>query len=116
MFVDPIKVANAVFLLKHTLSLHLTVTDESRWRQKEASTSARMGGIAQYEDKRGKVRYLNRKSKPEAKEALRDRDDGYVPASKMTVEICAGVCRALHPLDFFGHLTDTQAREGAALS
>jgi integrase len=45
--------------------------------------------VAQYKDFRGKTRYLYRKTKGEAKKALRqalkDRDDGYVPADKMTV-------------------------------
>ncbi len=47
--------------------------------------------VAQYTDARGKVRYLYRKSKPEAKtalkDALRDRDAGIIAPSKMTVEI-----------------------------
>ena len=46
---------------------------------------------AQYRDAKGKVRYIYRKSKAEAKQALRealkDRDDGIVPASKMTVRL-----------------------------
>ncbi len=45
--------------------------------------------VAQYHDAKGKVRYIYRKSKAEAKqalrEALRDRDEGIVPPSKMTV-------------------------------
>src|SRR5215207_6549941 len=45
--------------------------------------------VAQYRDARGKVRYVYRKSKGEAKkalrEALRDRDEGYVSADKLTV-------------------------------
>jgi integrase len=44
---------------------------------------------AQYTDAKGKTRYLYRKTKAEAKkalrEALRDRDEGYVPADKLTV-------------------------------
>ncbi len=72
--------------------------------------------IAQCKDRRGKVRYLNKKGKPEAKEALRERDDRFVPASKMTVKICVDACRSLHPSDFFGHRTHSQAREGAAHS
>jgi integrase len=57
----------------------------------EGSVYQRKDGrwVAQYTDARGKVRYLYRMSKTEAKkalrQALRDRDDGYVPASKMTV-------------------------------
>jgi hypothetical protein len=42
-----------------------------------------------WEDSKGKTRYLYRKSKSEAKQALRqalkDRDDGIIPASRMTV-------------------------------
>jgi hypothetical protein len=45
--------------------------------------------VAQYRDARGKVRYVYRKSRGEAKKALRealaDRDEGYVPADKLTV-------------------------------
>jgi predicted negative regulator of RcsB-dependent stress response len=45
--------------------------------------------VAQYADAKGKTRYLYRKTKAEAKKALRqalkDRDDGYVPADKLTV-------------------------------
>ncbi len=45
--------------------------------------------VAQYRDASGKVRYLYRKCKQEAKQALRealtDRDEGIVPPSKMTV-------------------------------
>ena len=57
----------------------------------EGSVYQRKDGrwVAQYYDARGKVRYLYRKSKGEAKkalrEALRDRDEGIIPASKMTV-------------------------------
>ena len=47
--------------------------------------------VAQYRDISGKVRYLYRKTKAEAKQALRealtDRDNGIVPPSKMTLEI-----------------------------
>jgi integrase len=47
--------------------------------------------VAQYKDASGKVRYLYRKTKAEAKQALRkaltDRDNGIIPASKMTVGI-----------------------------
>jgi integrase len=46
--------------------------------------------VAQYRDANDKVRYLYRKTKAEAKKALRealqDRDDGHVPADKLTVE------------------------------
>jgi len=45
--------------------------------------------VAQYRDARGKIRYLYRKTKTEAKkalrEALKDRDDNFVPSDKMTV-------------------------------
>ena len=45
--------------------------------------------VAQYRDARGKVRYVYRKTRGEAKKALRealqDRDEGYVPADKLTV-------------------------------
>ena len=45
--------------------------------------------VAQFTDATGKARYLYRKTKAEAKQALRealkDRDDGIVPASKLTV-------------------------------
>ena len=57
----------------------------------EGSVYQRKDGrwVAQYRDARGKVRYLYRRTKGEAKqalrEALRDRDDGIIPASKMTV-------------------------------
>jgi integrase len=44
--------------------------------------------VAQYKGLKGKTRYLYRKTKTEAKKALRqalkDRDDGYVPADKLT--------------------------------
>ena len=47
--------------------------------------------VAQHKDARGKTRYIYRKSKGEAKEALRealrDRDDGIVPPSKMTLGV-----------------------------
>jgi integrase len=45
--------------------------------------------VAQYKDARGKTRYIYRKTKGEAKQALRkalsDRDAGIVPPSKMNV-------------------------------
>jgi integrase len=45
--------------------------------------------VAQYRDANDKVRYIYRKTKAEAKKALRealqDRDDGYVPADELTV-------------------------------
>jgi hypothetical protein len=55
--------------------------------------------VAQHKDARGKTRYIYRKSKGEAKEALReaqrDRDDGIVPPSKMTLGyICRNGLRA----------------------
>jgi hypothetical protein len=47
--------------------------------------------VAQWKDARRKTRYIYCKSKGEAKQALRealkDRDDGIVPPSKMTVGI-----------------------------
>ena len=52
----------------------------------EGSVYQRKDGrrVAQYKDLKGKTRYLYRKTKGEAKKALRqalkDRDDGYVPA------------------------------------
>jgi integrase len=57
----------------------------------EGSVYQRADGrwVAKYKDIRGTWRYIYRKSKAEAKKALRqalkDRDDGYLPASKMTV-------------------------------
>ena len=57
----------------------------------EGSVYRRKDGrwVAQYRDARGKVRYVYRKSRGEAKKALRaalaDRDEGYVPADKLTV-------------------------------
>src|SRR3712207_3856459 len=46
---------------------------------------------AQYTDAAGKARYLYRKTKSEARQALRDalrdRDEGIVPPSKMTVGV-----------------------------
>ena len=57
----------------------------------EGSVYRRKDGrwVAQYRDAKGKVRYLYRKSKQEARkalrEALRDRDEGYIPPSKITV-------------------------------
>jgi integrase len=59
----------------------------------EGSVYQRKDGrwVAQYRDARGKMRYLYRKTKAEAKkalrEALKDRDDGIIPPSKMTVGI-----------------------------
>ena len=47
---------------------------------------------AKHKDARGSWRYLCRKSKGEARKALRaalkDRDEGTIPPSKMTVGIC----------------------------
>ena len=57
----------------------------------EGSVYQRKDGrwVAQYQDAKGKTRYLYRKTKAEAKkalrEALRDRDDNIVPPDKMTV-------------------------------
>jgi hypothetical protein len=57
----------------------------------EGSVYQRKDGrwCAQYRDAKGKVRYIYRKSKAEAKkalrEALKDRDDNIIPPSKMTV-------------------------------
>ena len=57
----------------------------------EGSVYRRKDGrwVAQYRDARGKVRYVYGKSRGEAKKALRaalaDRDEGYVPADKLTV-------------------------------
>ncbi len=57
----------------------------------EGSVYQRKDGrwVAQYHDARGKVRYIYRKSKAEAKQALtaalKDRDDGIIPPSKLTV-------------------------------
>ena len=57
----------------------------------EGSVYRRKDGrwVAQYGDARGKVRYVYRKTRGEAKKALRealqDRDEGYVPADKLTV-------------------------------
>ncbi len=63
----------------------------------EGSVYQRQGDgrwVAQYRDARGKVRYIYRKSKNEAKQALRealtDRDSGIVPPSKMTVGMYLG--------------------------
>ena len=55
--------------------------------------------VAQHKDARGKTRYFYRKSKGEAKEALRealrDGDDGIVPPSKMTLGVyCRNGLRA----------------------
>jgi len=47
--------------------------------------------VAQYTDLKGKTRYLYRKTKTDAKRALRQalkaRDDNYVPADKLTLGI-----------------------------
>src|SRR5829696_5983179 len=57
----------------------------------EGSVYRRKDGrwVAQYKDARGKVRYIYRKSRGEAKKALReallDRDEGYVPVDRLTV-------------------------------
>jgi integrase len=57
----------------------------------EGSVYRRKDGrwVAQYRDARGKTRYLYRKTKADARkalrEALRDRDEGFIPADKLTV-------------------------------
>jgi integrase len=57
----------------------------------EGSVYQRKDGrwVAQYTDAKGKTRYLYRKTKVEARKALRealeDRDDNFVPADKITV-------------------------------
>ena len=57
----------------------------------EGSVYQRKDGrwCAQYRDAKDNARYIYRKSKAEAKKALRealiDRDEGYVPADKLTV-------------------------------
>jgi hypothetical protein len=57
----------------------------------EGSVYRRKDGrwVAQYGDARGKVRCVYRKTRGGAKKALRealqDRDEGYVPADKLTV-------------------------------
>lgn len=57
----------------------------------EGSVYQRKDGrwVAQYRNARGKVRYLYRKTRAEAKkalrEALKDRDDNFVPADKITI-------------------------------
>src|SRR5215216_1688320 len=47
--------------------------------------------VAQYRDAKDKVRYIYRRSKADARkalgDALRDRDEGYVPADKLTVDV-----------------------------
>ena len=59
----------------------------------EGSVYQRKDGrwVAQYRDTKDKVRYVYRKTKAEAKKALRealhDRDEGFVPADKLTVEL-----------------------------
>src|SRR5215211_5552148 len=57
----------------------------------EGSVYQRKDGrwVAQYRDAKDKVRYIYRKTRAEAKKALRealqDRDDNIVPADKLTV-------------------------------
>lgn len=57
----------------------------------EGSVYQRKDGhwVAQYADAKGKTRYLYRKTKAEARKALRDvlrdRDEGFAPANKLTV-------------------------------
>ena len=57
----------------------------------EGSVYQRKDGrwVGQYKDAKGKTRYVYRRTKAEAKKALRaaikDRDDGFVPADRLTV-------------------------------
>ena len=57
----------------------------------EGSVYQRKDGrwVGQYKDAKGKTRYIYRKTKQEAKKALREvlkeRDDGFVPADRLTV-------------------------------
>src|SRR5919112_6903835 len=57
----------------------------------EGSVYRRKDGrwVAQYKDARGKIRYAYSMTRSEAKKALRealqDRDEGFVPADKLTV-------------------------------
>src|SRR5215217_4071389 len=57
----------------------------------EGSVYQRKDGrwVAQYRDAKDRVRYIYRKTNAEAKkalrDALRDRDEGFVPADKLTV-------------------------------
>lgn len=59
----------------------------------EGSVFQRKDGrwCVKYDDAKGKIRHLYRKTKAEAKQALRqalkDRDKGIVPANKMTVGV-----------------------------
>src|SRR5215204_1201811 len=59
----------------------------------EGSVYQRKDGrwVAQYRDAKDKVRYIYRRSKADARkalgDALRDRDEGYVPADKLTVDV-----------------------------
>jgi len=59
----------------------------------EGSVYQRKDGrwVAQYRDAKDKARYIYRKTKQDAKkalrEALKDRDDGFVPADKLTVGV-----------------------------
>jgi len=59
----------------------------------EGSVYRRKDGrwVAQYRDANDKVRYVYRKTKAEARKALReglqDRDEGCVPADKLTVDV-----------------------------
>src|SRR5829696_8224962 len=59
----------------------------------EGSVYQRKDGrwVAQYRDAKDKVRYIYRKTRAEAKKALRealhDRDEGFVPADKLTVQM-----------------------------
>ena len=57
----------------------------------EGSVYQRKDGrwVAEYRDAKDKVKYIYRKSRDEARkalrEALKDRDEGYVPADKLTL-------------------------------
>lgn len=59
----------------------------------EGSVYQRKDGrwVAQYRDAKDKSRYIYRKSKADARKALReallDRDEGYVPADKLTIDV-----------------------------
>jgi len=64
----------------------------------EGSVYQRKDGrwVAQYRDAKDKVRYVYRKTKAEAKKALRealqDRDEGFLPADKVTVGLYLDEC------------------------
>jgi hypothetical protein len=89
LFIDLIKVTIKISLHKYNISrrgqLGVTVmaTEGSVYQRKDGRW------VAQYRDAKDKVRYVYRKTKAEAKKALRealqDRDEGFVPADKLTV-------------------------------